>query len=70
VLLSADSCLSAGFSFKDDRQAFETPYGQNNVFGISLCNGAKEETDEKHANCLETFTSDVIGSPGARVSTN
>jgi len=56
VLLSAYSCLSAGFSFEDDSQVFEIPYGQNNVFDISLCNGAKEETEEKHANCLETFT--------------
>jgi hypothetical protein len=69
VLLSADSCLSLGFLFKDDRQVLEIRYEQNNVFDISLCNGTKEET-EKHANCLETFTKDVTGLPGARVSTN
>ena len=70
MLHSADSRLSPGFSFKDDRQVFEIPYGQNNVSDISLCDGAKEETEKKHANCLETFTRNVIGLPGARVSTN
>lgn len=70
MLHSADSSLCAGFSFKDDRQVFEIPYGQNNVSDISLCNGANEETEKRHANCLETSTRDVIGLPGARVSTN
>ena len=63
MLLSADSCLSAGFYFKDDSHVFEIRYGQNNVFDISLCNGAKEETEEKHANCLETFTKTSLACP-------
>jgi hypothetical protein len=62
--------MSTGFFLKTADNSSRYLMAQNNVFDISLCNRAEEETEEKHANCLETFTKDVTGLPGARVSTN